>query len=207
MILHGYRYSVYTRIARMVLAEKNLAYEYAEINPFAPDAPSSYLKFHPFQRVPALDHDGFILYETTAISRYLDEAFPKPALQPTDPRHCARMNQIIAIIDAYAYWPMVRQVFSHRVFKPASGLPHDEQQIEVGLIAANRALAALEILIDPASPLTLADLHLAPMMAYFTAAPEGHAALTLHPKLTAWWGAIQRRACLKLTDPGLPGSS
>lgn len=26
MILHGYRYSVYTRIARMVLAEKNLAY-------------------------------------------------------------------------------------------------------------------------------------------------------------------------------------
>ena len=167
MILHGYRYSVYTRIARMVLAEKNLAYEYAEINPFAPGAPSSYLKIHPFQRVPAVDHDGFILYETTAISRYLDEAFPKPA----------------------------------------SGLPHDVLQTEAGLAAANRALAALEILIDPASPLTLADRHLAPMMAYFTAAPEGHAALNQHPKLTAWWRAIQHRASLKLTDPGLPGSS
>ncbi len=182
-------------------------YEYAEINPFVPDAPSSYLTIHPFQRVPALDHDGFILFETTAISRYLDEAFLEPALQPADPRRRARMNQIIAIIDAYAYWPMVRQVFSHRVFKPASGLPHDEQQIEAGLVASNRALAALEILIDPASPLTLADLHLAPMMAYFIAAPEGHAALTQHPKLATWWQAIQQRASLKLTDPGLPGSS
>ena len=95
-----------------------MAYERVEVNPFAPEVPASYLALHPFGRVPALVHDGFALYETGAIIRYIDRAFPGPALQPTEPRALARMDQMIGIVDAYAYWPMVRQVFSHRVFRP-----------------------------------------------------------------------------------------
>jgi hypothetical protein len=34
--------------------------------------------------------------------------------------------------------------------------------------------------------LSLADLHLGAMLAYFAAAPEG-AALLHHPRLAAWW--------------------
>src|SRR5262245_42490764 len=37
---------------------------------------------------------------------------------------------------------------------------------------------------------SLADFHLAPMMAYFTAAPEGEEALARYTKLSAWWRVI-----------------
>src|SRR5436190_22831101 len=108
VVLHGYRYSVYVRIARLALAEKAVAYDRVEVNPFAPDVPASYLALHPFGRVPTLVHDGFTLYETGAIIRYIDRAFPGPALQPTEPKALARMDQAIAIVDAYGYWPVVR---------------------------------------------------------------------------------------------------
>ena len=112
LVLHGYRYSVYLRIARLALAEKDVAYDRVEVNPFAPDVPADYLALHPFGRVPALVHDGFALYETAAITRYIDRAFAGPALQPGTAQELARMDQIIAVVDAYGYWPMVRQVFS-----------------------------------------------------------------------------------------------
>lgn len=209
VLLHGYQYSVYVRIARMVLAEKSVAYERAEVNPFARDMPSAYLALHPFRRVPVLVHDDFVLYETGAITRYIDETFPGPTLQPAAPRERARMTQIISIIDSYAYWPMVRQVFSHAVFRPRTGEPVDTTEIRAGLEGSARALGAIEglaaggdLLIG--SDLSLADLHLAPMIAYFSAAPEGRRVISECPKLSAWWQAMQRRQSLAATDPGLP---
>jgi glutathione S-transferase len=209
VVLHGYQYSVYVRIARMALAEKGVAYEHVEVDPFAADLPAAYLAMHPFRRVPVLVHDGFVLYETGAITRYVDEAFPGPRLQPAAPRERARMTQIISIIDAYAYWPMVRQVFSHAVFRPRIGQPADAAEIRAGIEGSLRALGALEALAAEASfligsEISLADLHLAPMIAYFRAAPEGREAFAEHPKLGAWWQAMQRRESLGATEPGLP---
>ncbi len=211
LVLHGYRYSVYVRIVRMVLAEKGLAYTSREVNPFAADVPADYLALHPFARVPTLVQDDFVLYETTAIARYLDEAFAGPALQPTAPRARARMAQIIAIIDSYGYWPMVRQVFSQRVFAPAMGNAPDAAMIADGIDKSHRVLGALEALAGDGGPLaggaswSLADLHLAPMMAYFVAAPEGAFALRGFPKLVAWWRVMSMASSLRDTDPGLPG--
>src|SRR5476651_121111 len=165
IVLHGYRYSVYVRIARLCLAEKGVAYGQVEVNPFAPDLPASHLELHPFGRVPALVHDGFALYETGAITRYLDRAFPGPSLQPTDARRLARLDQIVAVVDSYAYWPMVRQVFSQRVFRPRIGQPGDDAEIARGLAAAPKVLAALEALASTETTflvgprLSLADLH------------------------------------------------
>ena len=93
LVLHGFRYSVYVRVARIALAEKALAYEHVEIDPFAPDMPTKYLDLHPFGRVPTLVDGDFVLYDTGAITRYIDEAFPGPMLQPTEPRRRARMVQ------------------------------------------------------------------------------------------------------------------
>ena len=121
-----------------------MGYDRVEVNPFAPDVPAAYLALHPFGRVPALVHDGFALYETAAITRYIDRAFPGPALQPAEPKALARMDQIIGIVDSYGYWPMVRQVFSRRVFRPRLGQPADEAEIAKGLAAAAKVLAALE---------------------------------------------------------------
>ncbi len=209
LILHGYHYSVYNRIARLALAEKGVAYERAEVNPFDPAMPAEYLALHPFGRVPTLVHDGFILYETGAITRYVDRSFPGPALQPKEPRALARMDQLIGVIDAYGYWPMVRQVFSHRVFRAAAGRPADEAEVAQGLAGSTKVLTALEalaatdaFLVGP--DLSLADLHVGAMVAYFTLAPEGAALLSDYPRLAAWWVKVGRRASFAFTDPGLP---
>jgi glutathione S-transferase len=213
LILHGYHYSVYNRIARLALAEKGVAYERIEVNPFDPDMPKGYLDLHPFGRVPTLVHDGFVLYETDAITRYIDRAFPGPALQPTAPRALARMDQLIGVIDSYGYWPMVRQVFSHRVFRAAAGRPVDEAEVARGLTGAAKVLTALEALLETlaaadsflAGPdLSLADLHVGAMVAYFALAPEAAPMLQRHPRLAAWWARISQRASFVVTDPGLP---
>ncbi len=211
LVLHGYRYSVYVRIARLALAEKGVAYDRVEVNPFAPDVPAAYLALHPFGRVPTLVHGDFALYETGAIIRYLDRTFASPALQPDQPRALGRMDQIIGVVDSYGYWPLVRQVFSHRVFRPAIGQPADEAEVGRGLAGAAKVLAALEVLAAPDAflvgpALSLADLHLGAMLAYFAAAPEGAALLRNHPRLAAWWGRLSRRPSFAATDPGLPNA-
>jgi glutathione S-transferase len=209
--LYGYQYSVYSWIVRLALEEKGQDYHWIEVNPFAPDVPESYLALHPFKRVPALFHDGFEIYETGAITRYGDEAFPGPSLQPTDPRHRARCSQFISIIDSYVYWPLVRQVFSHRVIGPRLGRPTDATEIQKGLAAAPRILAALEQLAADTGYLcgpeiSLADIHLAPMIGYFAMAAEGEALLKTHRKLSHWWPTMSARSAYQATTPQLPAA-
>jgi glutathione S-transferase len=209
LVLHGYHYSVYLRIARLTLAEKGVSYQRVEVNPFAPEIPADYLALHPFGRVPALVHDDFVLYETGAITRYVDRAFAGPALQPVQPKAQARMDQIIGIVDSYGYWPMVRQVFSHGVFGPAIGRPANTAEVERGLTGAAKALGALDALAAPNAflvgpAISLADFHLGAMMAYFTALPAGADLLANHSRLAAWWALIRRRKSFTETDPGPP---
>lgn len=209
LFLHGYRYSVYVRIVRLVLAEKGVAYEQVEVNPFAADVPADYLALHPFNRVPTLVHDGFALYETGAITRYLDRTFPGPGLQPEDPKRLARMDQILGVVDAYAYWPLVRQVFVHDVMRPHMGTAGDAAELEKGLEAAAKVLDALEALAaaDPwltGSDISLADFHLGAMVAYFAQSPRGTELLTARPRLSTWWQRFKARPSVVATDPGLP---
>lgn len=207
--LYGYQYSVYSWIARLVLEEKGASYHWIEINPFAPDIPESYLALHPFKRVPVLVHDKFQIYETGAITRYVDEAFPGLRLQPTGAHHRARCSQFLSIIDSYVYWPLVRQVFSHRVFRPRLGRPSDASETQKGLDAAPEVLAALERLVADTeylcgTELSLADIHLAPMIGYFAMAKEGEALLKRHRKLGHWWATISARTAYRATMPQLP---
>ncbi|MEM8850535.1 MAG: glutathione S-transferase domain-containing protein [Pseudomonadota bacterium] len=119
------------------------------------------------------------------------------------------MTQVIAITDNYAYRPLVRQVFAHSVFRPAAGQPGDPGEISAGLDAAIPVLSALdriarEGLVLTGTTITLADCHLAPMIAYFTAAAEGARAVDRAPSLAAWWHAMSLRTSLRQTDLGLP---
>lgn len=205
-VLHGYRPSVYVRVARLALAEKGVAYDQVEVNPFAADAPPAYLVLQPFNRVPTLVHDGFVLYETGAITRYVDRAFAGPSLQPAEVQARARMDQIIGIVDSYAYWPLVRQVYVHAVGLPRRGQAGDPAEISNGLAAAAKGLGALEglaadaaFLVGPA--LSLADLHLLPMIAYFTEAPDGAALLARHLRLDNWFARMKTRPSFAATDP------
>src|SRR5215468_9647910 len=120
--LFGAAYSVYVRAARLALAEKGVPYRLVEVDIFAADGPPpDYLERHPFMRIPAFEHDGFRLYESGAITRYVDDAFAGPSLMPPTPRARARANQIISILDNYGYRPMVWDIFVERVRAPAQG--------------------------------------------------------------------------------------
>ena len=205
-VLYGAAYSVYVRSARLALAEKGVAYRLQEVDIFAEDGPPpDYLRRQPFGRIPAFEHEGFRLYETGAIIRYIEEAFPSPDLMPADPRARARVNQVLGILDNYAYRTLVWDIFVERVGKPRDGEASDEAKIAQALPLARTCLAALgDIMGDQAylaggEQLTLADLHAAPMFAYFVLAPEGQELLAQQRGLSRWWDAILSRSSMAAT--------
>ena len=131
--LFGADYSVYVRIARLAFAEKQVDYELVPVDVFAPDGvPDWYLEHHPFGRIPAFEHGGVRLFETSVINRYIDEAFSGPPLQAAEPGQRAVMNQIVAMLDAYAYRAMVWDVAVESLEKSAP----DEALIASGLAQA-----------------------------------------------------------------------
>jgi glutathione S-transferase len=201
-IVYGADYSVYVRIVRLVLAEKDIDYELVPVDVFAPEGiPAWYFEHHPFGRIPAFEHKGFRLFETSAIARYVDEAFAGSTLQPTDARARATMNQIIGMLDAYAYRSMVWDVAVERLEKEAP----DEALIANGISQARKALQTLSSLKASGpwllgDPLTLADLHAAPIIGYFLKVTEGQNLLAEFAEIQAWWTRVAARASFAGTE-------
>jgi glutathione S-transferase len=204
--LYGLARSVYTRMARLALEEKGVPYTLHEVEIFGPDGvPAAHWARHPFGRIPAFEHGTFKLYETGAITRYIDEAFEGPALQPRDGAQRARMNQIVGLLDAYAYRPMVWGVTVERMRAVADGELRDEAKIADSLRSAARVLDALDGLMHANGPhlmgveLTLADLHAYPILACFAFAPDGLALLKTHSALWRWLQTMQPRPSVQRT--------
>jgi glutathione S-transferase len=204
-VVFGAAYSVYVRMVRLALAEKGVPYRLVDVDIFASGGPpADYLERHPFGRIPAFEHDGFRLYESGAITRYVDEAFPGPALQPAEPRRRARVNQVIGLLDSYAYRTLVWDIFVERVRAPQHGRAPDEARIAAALPRAARCLDALQDLMGDGpflagTALSLAELHAAPIFAYFRLAPEGADLLARHARLQEWWDRIAVRPSLAAT--------
>jgi glutathione S-transferase len=202
-IVFGAGYSVYVRIVRLALEEKGVAYELDEVDIFADGGPAQdYRLRHPFGKIPAFEHGGFRLYETAAITRYVDEVFPGPALMPATPEARARVSQIIAILDSYAYRTWVWDIYVERT----DSREPDETKISDALPRAETCLTAIEDLMQGdeyflASAPTLADLHAAPMIALFRRAPEGERMLGAHPRWTRWWDHMNQRPSMAATLP------
>src|SRR5262249_31313167 len=70
MIVHGIPGSPYVRAALLVLEEKGAEYELAAMQ-LGGLKQQPHLSRHPFGRIPAFEHDGWMLYETQAIMRYV----------------------------------------------------------------------------------------------------------------------------------------
>ncbi len=209
VIVHGYRFSVYNQIVRMTLQQKGVASTSVEVDPFTDPVPESYLKMHPFGRVPLLVHGDFQIYETAAITPYIDAAFDGPPLVLAEAKKAARMTQVISIVDNYAYWPMVRQVASQRVFAPLYGRTPDEAAIAKGMEDSRVVLSALNKIARDgfaldSQQITLADCHLAPMIGYFVQAGEGKKELGRYEVLSRWWNWISSKPTFRDTRPPLP---
>jgi glutathione S-transferase len=164
-----------------------------------------HLARHPFGRVPVLEHDGFSLYETQAILRYLDRVLPVPALTPADPKRAARMDQAMNVNDWYLFPGVANVIVFHRVVGPRlMGLKPDEAAIEAAMPKARTVFAELARLLGEQSffageDLSLADLMLAPAIEFFTATPEWVELGAPHKNLVAWLARMEARPSMKAT--------
>ena len=189
--LIGYRHSVYTRAVRIALAELGVAYEWQEANPFAEPVPG-----HPFRRVPVLEVDGVRVYETWAILTYLYADYAP--VSEGSPLQAARAAQVAGIVNAYAYWPLVRQVYAQEVFRAALGEAGDAEEIAAGHAVAEAVLEQLEEI--AAEGLVLRGQQVGPedcilfvMIDAYAQSSAGATQLALRPHLQHWWQSLAGR--------------
>ncbi|TMJ60790.1 MAG: glutathione S-transferase family protein [Alphaproteobacteria bacterium] len=204
-IVYGPAGSTYVWSTRMALAEKGVAHELVEVG-FGQHREEPHLSRHPFAKVPAFEHDGFKLYETQAILRYIDEGFPVAPLQSTDLHQFSRMNQIIGIVDAYAWPSIAAGILFNRMLAPRFGLPVDEAAITAALPRARLCVAEISRLMgdDPylaGERVSLADLMVIPLFYYFGRLPEGEAPLAGHPNIRPWMRRMEERQSFQVTKP------
>ena len=74
---------IHSHRTRLVLAEKNINIEIADVD--GPDLPEDLLDLNPYHTVPTLVDRDLVLYDSRVIIEYLDERFPHPPLMPVDP--------------------------------------------------------------------------------------------------------------------------
>jgi glutathione S-transferase len=210
-IVYGPALSSYVWSTRLALAEKGVTHVLVEV-PLGANREAPHLARQPFGKVPAFEHDGFTLYETQAILRYIEEAFSGPPLQPEDIKLFARMNQIIGIIDAYGWPSIVGAILVNRVLLPRFfGRAGDEAAIAAAVPRARLVLSEIERLMGE-NPflvhehLSLADLLACPLLWLFARSPEGEAAFAEHPRLSRWLTRMEARQSFAVTRPDLPGA-
>ena len=206
-VVYDADYSTYVRSVRIVLEEKDVAYRLQPVDIFSGEGQSpEHLARHPFGKIPAFEHAGLVIYETSAIARYIDDAFAGPPLQPADPATRARMDQIIGVIDNYAYDAFVWKVFVERNAETFLQRPTDEAVIIAAMPMARTIMSALETLAGDgtwlcADAVSLADCWLVPVMHYLTTTPEGGELLATSTRLSNWWQAIGERQSVIDTVP------
>jgi glutathione S-transferase len=179
-----------------------------EVNFLSDGMPAEQIARHPFGKVPALQHGDYQLYETAAISRYIDGAFSGPSLQPADHRQLGRMVQIVCIIDAYLSEPARMGFASELLVKPLMGFTADEK---VGAQAADDIQNAFAAVCEcmqagcflVGDSMSLADLHAVPMIDYIDKTPGGDVLIAQHPAVHEWWSNIKTRPSVVDTQPDL----
>lgn len=197
MILYGHPASTCTRKVLTTLAEKNATYELSLVD-FAKNEHKAppHLARQPFGQIPALDHNGFHLYESRAIIRYLDEVLPGTSLTPSDAQGRATMEQWISIESAN-FTPGAMKIIYQVVFARWRGQEPNMDNVVEGRAMANRALAVLdrrlaEVPYLAGEQFTLADLCYMPYLEYLEVGGEG-AVVGGHPHAAAWWSKIRSR--------------
>lgn len=79
--------------ARIVLLEKNIAFEVINADP--KNFPDELIDFNPYRSLPTLVDRDLVIYDARIIMEYLDERFPHPPLLPVDPVARARTRVML----------------------------------------------------------------------------------------------------------------
>lgn len=204
-VVFGPAMSSYVWSVRLALAEKGVAHELVDV-PLNELGGEPHRSRHPFAKVPAFEHDGFALYETQAIMRYVDEAFPSAPVQPIELHPFSRMNQIMGIVDAYLWPSLVPGILYPRLVAPRLGQPSDETAVAKALPRVKLCLSEISRLANGqlflvGDRVSLADLLAIPLILYHRTQPEGRDQLGELPALAAWANRMEERQSLQVTRP------
>ena len=183
LILHGSPRSNYVRTCQIVLAEKGVAYTYDPVMPQTLEQ----LARHPWGKVPAMTHGDLALYETLAITRYIDAAFDGPALQPPTIEDRARMDQWLSVYNAYLNPILGSSIAIERMLRK----PSNEEKIAAAMPEAEKYLTMLEKGLAGSEFLagnrvTLADFFLVPTLDYLSQTPESEVLLSDTKNINSW---------------------
>src|SRR5687767_6856527 len=76
---------------KIALQEKGLPYQRVTLDLAKKEQKQpDFLKLNPYGKVPVINDNGKVLFESCIINEYLDEQYPQPALMPKDPHLRAR---------------------------------------------------------------------------------------------------------------------
>ncbi len=202
VIVYGMPQSGYVRAVRLACEEKGAAHV---VEPMMPDQMRDSGR-HPFGRMPAIEHDGTRLYESSAILRYIDRTFEGPGFEPADPRQALRSMQWESAAHDYLIPTLGRRYILQYFFpKGPDGQP-DRAVIDEAIADIHRhfavlseALAAGPFLFG-AKP-SIPDLLLVPTLAYLGAMPEGPELLGAAPRVQRLLDAMKARDSFQRTVP------
>jgi len=203
-LVHSVPGSPFGRSVFATLEEKGARYRLAAVAP-GTHRSEPHISRHPFGRVPVLEHDGYLLYETQAILRYLDRVLPEPPLTPGDPRPAGRMDQVMNINDWYLFQGVCNVIAFERVIKPRLlKQPTDEANVAQALPKGRTAFAELSRLLGGSrylagESMSLADLLVAPQMDFLNLTPEWKTLSADTPNLVIWLDRMNGRASMKAT--------
>ena len=120
--LFGFAGSINTRRVAAVLKEKKVPYEFIAVDAANSEHKGAeYLRKQPFGQVPYIDDDGFILYESRAISRYIASKYRDQGTplipDPADLKATALFEQA-ASIELTNFDPSASGVAFQKIFYP-----------------------------------------------------------------------------------------
>jgi glutathione S-transferase len=182
----------------LALEQKKLAYDLREMSFSSGDLKSAgYLRISPRGKVPAIEDDGFSLYESAAIVEYLEDQYPDSgaSLFPGDARSKARIRCLINEADVYL--DMVnRRLLQAVLFTPKADW--DETRISKGRNAVAAELSTFEDRLSGdyyAEAVSAADFTIYPMIALLlrmdVRKPDLDMASLVGPKMSAWMKRIE----------------
>ena len=195
--LYGTPISTYVRTVRLLLAGAKVEYNLKDIGIFNGDNKTDdYLGKNPFGKIPTLEIEGDILYETDAIAYFVNEKYAQGRFAPDDLWLRSRMYQIISIVNSYLYTPAVSVLTIENLVKPGQGKEPDQAAIEGAIAPAKTALEAIEDLFTGSpyilgNELTIADCYLVPVFFYVSKTPQFDSITTNTPKLKSWWKEVR----------------
>lgn len=191
--LFGHPVSTCTRKVLMTLGETETPYELTVVDLMTGEHKKEpHVARQPFGQVPVLEDDGFRLYESRAICRYLSGK-ANDRLVPQDRRQSALMDQWISVEQSNFSPAAMKFIFQH-VFKR----PQEQAALDAAAGMIDTTYATLSKALGSGSgflagdKLSLADIGFMPYIEYLQVTPQ-KATLEKYPEVAAWWKRISER--------------